>query len=207
MSVILQRGADWFAGIGTAANAGTKVISLSGAVVHPYTVEVPFGTTIGAIIEEIGGGVPDGLAVKAAQFGGPTGAYLIADDLGLAIDYDTLRAAGFIMGSGTIVVITDDTCAVEMAENAMSYVQTQSCGKCVFCREGTLQISEILKDIASGEGRAQDLDLLAELGEAMKVSSICALGRSAANPVLTSMKLFRHEYEAHIKEKRCPGKR
>jgi NADH-quinone oxidoreductase subunit F len=207
VSVILQRGADWFSGIGTVASTGTKVISLSGAVVHPYTVEVPFGTTISTIIQEIGGGVPDGLAVKALQFGGPTGAYLTADDLDLVVDYDALGTAGFIMGSGTIVVIAVDTCAVEMADNAMSYVQTQSCGKCVFCREGTLQISEILKDIARGEGKAQDLDLLAELGDAMKGSSICALGRSAANPVLSSMKLFRHEYEAHINEKKCPGKR
>ena len=206
MSAILQKGADWFSGIGTAASTGTKVMSLSGAVVHPYTVEVPFGTTIGAIIQEIGGGVPDGLAVKALQFGGPTGAYLTADDLDLVVDYDALGAAGFIMGSGTIEVIAGDTCAVEMAENAMSYVQTQSCGKCVFCREGTLQMSEIMKDIVEGKGNAQDLNLLVELGEAMKVSSICDLGRSAANPVLSSMKLFHYEYDAHIKEKRCPRK-
>ena len=111
------------------------------------------------------------------------------------------------MGSGSIEVIADDTCAVEMTDNSMSYVQTQSCGKCVFCREGTLQISEILKDIARGEGKAQDLDLLIELGEAMKIGSICDLGRSAANSVLSSMRLFRHEYDVHIKEKKCPGKR
>jgi NADH-quinone oxidoreductase subunit F len=206
VSAILQKGADWFSGTGTAASTGTKVMSLSGAVVHPYTVEVPFGTTIGAIIQETGGGVPDGLAVKALQFGGPTGAYLTPDDLDLVVDYDALRAEGFIMGSGTVTAIASDTCAVEMAENAMSYVQTQSCGKCVFCREGTLQMSEIMRDIVQGKGNAQDLNLLVELGEAMRVSCICDLGRSAANPVLSSMKLFHHEYDAHIKEKRCPRK-
>jgi NADH-quinone oxidoreductase subunit F len=206
VSAILQKGADWFSGVGTAASAGTKVMSLSGAVVHPYTMEVPFGTTIGAIIQETGGGAPDGLAIKALQIGGPTGAYLTAHDLDLVIDYDALGAEGFIMGSGTVTVIAGDACAVEMAEDAMSYVQSQSCGKCVFCREGTLQMSEIMKDIVQGKGNAQDLNLLVELGEAMKVSSICDLGRSAANPVLSSMKLFHYEYDAHIKEKRCPKK-
>ena len=206
VSAILQKGAEWFSEIGTAASTGTKVMSLSGAIVHPCTVEVPFGTTIGAIIQEIGGGVPDGLALKALQLGGPTGAYLTADDLDLVVDYDALGAEGFIMGSGTVTAIAGDTCAVEMAENAMSYVQNQSCGKCVFCREGTLQISEIMKDIVQGKGNAQDLNLLVELGEAMKVSSICDLGRNAANPVLSSMKLFQCEYDAHIKEKRCPRK-
>jgi NADH:ubiquinone oxidoreductase subunit F (NADH-binding) len=206
VSAILQKGADWFSGIGTAASTGTKVMSLSGAVVHPYTVEVPFGTTIGAIMQETGGGVPDRLAVKALQFGGPTGAYLTPDSLDLIVDYDALGAEGLVMGSGTITAIAGDICAVEMAENAMSYVQTQSCGKCVFCREGTLQMSEIMKDIVRGKGNAQDLNLLVELGETMKVSSICDLGRNAANPVLSSMKLFQCEYDAHIKEKQCPRK-
>lgn len=204
VSAILQRGAEGFADIGSAESPGTKVISLSGAVVHRYTVEVPFGTTLGAVIQEIGGGIPDGGAVKAVQFGGATSAYFGADGLTMPIDYETLRAAGSIMGFQTIEVVADKTCAVEMTEQLMTFLQSQSCGKCVFCREGTLQMSDILKDIVQGEGKTQDLSLLRELGEAIRVGSICGFGQGVANPVLSGMKLFRHEYDVHIKEKRCP---
>jgi NADH-quinone oxidoreductase subunit F len=204
VSAIFERDAEWFSAIGTDTSAGTKVVTLSGDVVHGYTVEVPFGTMLSSLILDIGAGASDGKAIKAVQFGGPTAAYFGLDDLAVPLDYETISASGSIMGSGTINVIAGETCAVEMTEGLMSHVQSQSCGKCVFCREGTLQMSDILKDIAQGEGKAQDIDLLIELGEEMKVGSICGLGRSAANPVLSSIKLFRHDYDVHIKEKRCP---
>jgi NADH-quinone oxidoreductase subunit F len=207
VSAVFQGGGECFSAAGTASSKGSMVISLSGAVVHRCTVEVPLETTLGDIIYEIGGGVPDSGSVKAAQFGGPTGPYLSVDDLSLTLACGSLATEASVGGSGSIDVIADDACAVEMTDNLMSYVQTQSCGKCVFCREGTLQISEILRDVAQGEGKTQDLDLLMELGEAMKIGSICALGKSAANSVLSSMRLFRHEYDAHVKEKKCPRKR
>ena len=182
------------------------MITLSGAVVHRYTVEVPLETTLGDIICEIGGGVPDSGSVKAAQFGGPTGTYLSARDLIRDLGFYSFAIAGPIGGPGSIEVIADGTCAVEMTDSAMSYIQAQSCGKCVFCREGTLQISQILNDVARGEGEVGDLDFLVELAEAMKVSSLCDLGRSAAHAVLSSIELFRHEYDVHTREKRCPLK-
>jgi NADH-quinone oxidoreductase subunit F len=204
VSAILERGADWFSGTGTEKSTGGKVVTLSGAVVHGYTVEVPFGTALASVIREIGGGVPGGGTIKAVQFGGPTGAYFGKDDLDLAIDYETLRAAGSVMGFATVEVVADGTCAVEMTAQLMEYLQGQSCGKCVFCREGTFQMSDILKDIVRSEGKTQDLDLMVELGEEMRMGSICGFGRSAANPVLSSISLFRQEYDAHIKGKRCP---
>ncbi|HVN97388.1 MAG TPA: NADH-ubiquinone oxidoreductase-F iron-sulfur binding region domain-containing protein [Syntrophorhabdaceae bacterium] len=202
VAAFLQRGAAWFAGIGTTASAGSKVIDLAGEMVHQYTVEVPFGTTLSDVVRQIGG-VSAGEPIKAVQFGGPTGSFFSADDSGLTIDYGNLDVTGSTMGSGRISVIAHDACAVEMTEHVMSYLQTQSCGKCVFCREGTLQISEILEDVARGEGRPQDIDLLTELGEAMRAPSLCGLGRNASNPVLSSIRLFRHEYDAHIKQKKC----
>jgi NADH-quinone oxidoreductase subunit F len=169
-------------------------------------VEVPFGTTIGDIVNKIGGGAPNGGFIEAVQVGGTTGTYSNFRDPGLALDGDCFPIAGSIGGSGSIEVMTDDICAVEMADSNMLYVQTQSCGKCLFCREGTLQISEILKDIVRGEGEIGDLDLLIELSEAMNVSSLCGVGRSAASAILSSVELFRHEYNVHIREKKCPLK-
>ncbi len=198
--VIFEKGARLFIDSGPA----TKVVSLSGAVAHPYTVEVPLGTTLETIICGIGGGVPDEGIAKAVQFGGPTGVYLGADSLNTAVGHDALRAVGSMMGSGAIEVIAEGTCAVEMAEGVVSYIQRQSCGKCVFCREGTIQMSEIIGNIARAAGGATDLELLVELGEEMKVNSLCGVGRSAANPVLSSIQLFREEYDAHIKDKQCP---
>lgn len=203
VSAILTKGAGWLSATGTAASSGSKVLTLSGAVLHGYTVEVPFGTGLAGVVSAIGG-TPEGKTIKAVQFGGPTGRYIGAAGLDVAIDFETLETPDSIMGSGSIEVIAGDTCAVEMTEDLMSYVHSQSCGKCVFCREGTFQISDILKDIAEGEGKQQDLDLLTELAEEMRVGTICGLGRSAANPVLSSLKLFGSEYEAHIREKRCP---
>ena len=206
VSAILQRGAEWFSAVGTASSKGSKVITLSGTVVHGYTVEIPFGSTLGDIVYNAGGGVPNSGSVKAVQVGGPTGTYLSARDLSRDLGFDSFAIAGSIAGLGSIEVIANDTCAVEMTDSAMSYTQTQSCGKCVFCREGTLQISQILNDVARGESEVGDLDLLVELAEAMKVSSLCDLGRGAARAVLSSIELFRHEYDVHTREKRCPLK-
>jgi NADH-quinone oxidoreductase subunit F len=138
------------------------------------------------------------------QFGGPTGAYFPADSLDIHIDYETVKEAGSIIGSGTVGVFDSDSCAVEMTKDILSYIQTQSCGKCVFCREGSYQMADILKDISEYMAKPQDLDLLIDLGEKMKIGCICGLGRTAPNPVLSSIKFFRDEYNVHIKEKRCP---
>jgi NADH-quinone oxidoreductase subunit F len=204
VSAIFQNGAEWFSNIGTAKSKGTKVITLSGDITHRYTVEVPFGTTLLGIVENIGGGVPDGKAVKAVQLGGPTGALFAADSLDVPVDYESMGQLGSIIGSGTLKVFDSDSCAVEMTRDITSYIHTQSCGKCVFCREGSLQLSDILQDIAECKGKPQDLDLLVELGEAMKTGCICSIGQTAANPVLSSIKLFHSDYDAHIREQRCP---
>jgi NADH-quinone oxidoreductase subunit F len=204
-SAIFQKGWEWYSGFGTEKSKGAKVITLSGNVVHPYTVEVPFGTSFRSIAEEIGGGVSNGKTIKAVQFGGPTGQYFAGDSLDIPVGYETIEKAGSIIGSGTVKVFDSDSCAVEMTTEILSYIQTQSCGKCVFCREGTYQMADILKDISENKGKPQDLDLLMELGEAMKIGCICSLGRTAPNPVLSSMKLFRHEYDHHIKVKKCPA--
>jgi NADH-quinone oxidoreductase subunit F len=203
-SAIFQKGWQWYSGFGTEQSKGAKVITLSGNVVHPYTVEVPFGTSLRSIVEGIGGGVSNGKTIKAVQFGGPTGYYMTADSLDIPVDYEAIKQAGSIIGSGTVKVFNSDSCAVEMTTEIMSYLQTQSCGKCVFCREGTYQMADILKDISENRGKPQDLDLLMDLGEAMKIGCICGLGRTAPNPVLSSIRLFRNEYDRHIKEKRCP---
>jgi len=204
VSAIFQNSAEWFSGFGTERSKGTKIITLSGNVIQKYTVEVPFGTTLRSIVEDIGGGVPDGKKIKAVQFGGPTGAYLTADSLDMPVGYEAAEKVGSIIGSGTVEVFDSDSCAVETARDIITYIQTQSCGKCVFCREGSYQMSDILQDIAEGKGEPGNLDLLIELGEAIRVSCICGLGRNAPNPVLSSIKLFRSDYDAHIKEKRCP---
>jgi len=204
VSAIFQKGPEWYSGFGTEQSRGTKVVTLSGNVAHKYTVEVPFGTTLQSVVMGIGGGVPNGKNIKAVQFGGPTGAYFNADSLNIGIDYETMEEAGSIIGSGVVEVFDSGSCAVEMARDVSYYIQTQSCGKCVFCREGSYQMYDILKDISEYKGRPQDLDLLAELGEAMATGCICGLGSTAPNPVLSSIKLFSDDYEAHIKDKRCP---
>ena len=204
VSAIFQNGPEWYSGFGTKQSRGTKVITLSGSVAHKYTVEVPFGTTLQSVVVGIGGGVPNGKNIKAVQFGGPTGVYFNADSLNIGIDYETTEEASSIIGSGVVEVFDSGSCAVEMARNVSYYIQTQSCGKCVFCREGSHQMYDILKDISEYRGRPQDLDLLAELGEAMATGCICGLGSTAPNPVLSSIKLSSDDYEAHIKDKRCP---
>ena len=204
VSAIFQNGSQWYSCFGTERSKGAKVMTLSGNVIHKYSVEVPFGTTLRSIVEDIGGGVSGGKNIKAVQFGGPTGNYFTVDSLDIHVDYETIGEAGSIIGSGTVEVFDGGSCVVEMTKDVISYIQTQSCGKCVFCREGSYQMADILKDISEYMGKPQDLDLLIELGEEMKICCLCGLGRNAPNPVLSSIKLFRNEYDAHIKGKRCP---
>jgi len=206
VSAILEKGAEWYAGFGTEQSRGTKVFSLSGKVMHPGLIEVPMGTSLREIVYDIGGGLADGKVLKALQIGGPAGGYLPASSLGLSIDDEHLSAAGTIVGSGSIRVIDGDACIVEQAKYSLSFLQSESCGKCVFCREGTMQMAEILADITESRGRTHDVDLLQELGEGMKVGAQCDLGKTAPNPVLTAIRYFREELEAHIKERRCQAR-
>jgi len=205
VTAIFQYGPEKIAGIGTENSKGTKVVSLSGNGPTKCTVEVPFGISFRDIIEqaEI---IADVGPIKGVQFGGPTGSIFPGDNLDIALDYETIKGESFI-GSGSFEVIDDTACAVEMAMKKISYLHEQSCGKCVFCREGTFQMSEILEDVSKGNGGSQDIDMLIEIGEQMQTGCICDLGRRAPNPVLTSIEHFRNEYEDHIRKKRCPAKR
>ena len=204
VSAILQKGAKWYSGYGTEQSKGTKVFTLAGKVTRTGLIEVPMGITLRQIIYDIGGGIPDGKDFKAVQIGGSSGGCLPASALDLPVDYEHLTDAGSIMGSGSIVVADSDTCMVDLAKHSLSFTQAESCGECVLCREGTLQLLEILKDITESRGKPEDIDLLLELGEGMKLGSLCALGRTAPNPVLTTIQNFREEYITHIKRKRCP---
>jgi NADH-quinone oxidoreductase subunit F len=202
---IIQRGAVWFAGLGTAGSGGTKIFSVVGKINNTGLVEVPVGTPLGNIIYDIGGGVPKGKEFKAAQIGGPSGGCIPRQHLNVPIDYNTLQELGAIMGSGGLVVCDEDTCMVELARYFLSFVQEESCGKCVPCRVGTKAMLETLERICAGEGREGDVEYLIELAGEIKRSSLCALGGTAPNPVLTTIRYFRHEYDAHIREKRCPA--
>ena len=206
VSAVMEKGAEWYAGFGTEQSRGTKVFTLSGKVMHPGLIEVPMGTPLREIVYDIGGGIPDGKALKAMQIGGPTGGYLPASSLDLPVDYEHLSAAGTLMGSGSILVIDGDACIVDQAKCSLSFIQNESCGKCVFCREGTMQMAEILTDITEGRGKTHDIDLLLELGEGLKLGAQCDLGRTAPNPALTAIRYFREELEAHIKERRCQAR-
>jgi NADH:ubiquinone oxidoreductase subunit F (NADH-binding) len=206
VSAILEKGAEWYAGFGTEQSRGTKVFSLSGKVMHPRLIEVLMGTPLREIVYDIGGGIPDGKALKAMQIGGPTGGYLPASSLDLSVDYEHLSAAGTTMGSGSILIIDSDACIVHQAKCSLSFIQNESCGKCVFCREGTMQMAEILTDITEGRGKTHDIDLLVELGEGLKLGAQCDLGRTAPNPIFTAIRYFREELEAHIKDRRCPAR-
>jgi NADH-quinone oxidoreductase subunit F len=204
ITVIFQYGPERISGTGTENSKGTKIISLSGNGSKKYTIEIPFGTSLDTIVERLAT-IADAGNIKAVQFGGPTGSYFRRDDLDIALDYEAINERS-VIGSGTLELIDDTACTVEMAMRKISYLREQSCGKCVFCREGTFQMSDILEDICKGNGGPQDIDMLNEIGEQMKTGCICDLGRTAANPVLSSIELFRDEYEIHIKEKRCPAK-
>ncbi len=207
VSAIFQDTPDLVSSVGAGKSKGTKIITLDGDVTHKYTVEVPFGTSLLTMVKDIGGGVPGGRDIKAIQFGGPCGAYFSGDSLNIPISYETVEEAGSIIGSGTIIVHAGGSCAVEMARDAMAYLQAESCGKCVFCREGTYQMLDILGDITDNKGKPEDLELLAKLAEGMRTGSICGLGINAANPVTSSIRLFQSDYDCHIKDKKCPAKK
>ena len=202
---IINNGAEVYSAIGTEKSKGTKVFALTGKINNTGLVEVPMGITLREIIYDIGGGIRDGKELKAVQTGGPSGGCIPADLLDLPIDYESLTEVGAMMGSGGMVVMDESTCMVDVARFFLSFTQSESCGKCTPCREGTKRMLEILDRICAGEGREGDLELLEELGNHIKETSLCQLGGSAPNPVLSTLKYFRAEYEAHIKEKRCPA--
>lgn len=202
---IIERGADWFASIGTETSKGTKIFSLVGKVKNTGLVEVPMGMTIKELVYEVGGGGQDGKKIKAIQIGGPSGGCIPEELFHLPIDYESLTSAGAIMGSGGMIVMDEDTCMVDVAKYFLNFTQDESCGKCVPCRVGTRQMKEILAKITEGKGTMKDLETLEALAHTVKNASLCGLGQTAPNPVLTTLKYFRHEYEAHIIEKRCPA--
>jgi NADH-quinone oxidoreductase subunit F len=203
--VIINAGAAHFASIGTERSKGTKVFSLVGKVVNTGLVEVPMGTTLREIVFDIGGGIPNKRKFKAVQTGGPSGGCIPENLLDLKVDFDSLSQAGSMMGSGGLIVMDDRTCMVEIARYYVNFLAGESCGKCVPCREGIRHFLEILTRICQGAGRLNDLDLLAEISTILQEGSLCALGRTAANPVLSTLKHFREEYLAHINEHRCPA--
>ena len=202
---IIRRGSDWFQGLGTDTSKGTKIFSLVGKIANTGLVEVPMGITLREIVYGVGGGIPDKRDFKAIQIGGPSGGCLPAKLLDLPVDYESLTAAGAMMGSGGMIVMDDKTCMVDVAKYFLNFLQDESCGKCVSCREGTQRMYEIVKGITEGKGKESDLDLLEEVANVCKDASMCALGQTAGNPILTTLRYFRHEYEAHILDKRCPA--
>jgi len=201
--VIISSGAEWYASIGTEKSKGTAVFALTGKIANAGLVEIPMGVTLRELIFEIGGGIPGGKRFKAVQTGGPSGGCLPASLLDSPVDYESLTAVGSIMGSGGMVVMDEDNCMVDMVRFFLSFTQLESCGKCIPCRWGTKQMLDILEDIASGRGRPGDIELLQELAESVKDGSLCGLGQTAPNPVLTSIRYFRDEYEEHIKRHHC----
>ena len=200
-----MNGADWFRSIGTEGSPGTKAFALTGSVKNTGLIEVPMGTNLRKIVYDIGGGIKNEEQFKAIQIGGPSGGCLISTDLDLPLDFDSLKKRGAMIGSGGLVVMDIHTCMVEVARFFMNFTQNESCGKCVPCREGTMRMLEILERIVNGNGTLEDLDLLQELGETISDTALCGLGKSAALPVLSTLKVFREEYEAHVIEKRCPA--
>ena len=202
---IIENGAEWFAGIGTEKSRGTAVFALAGKVVNTGLVEVPMGTTLRQVIFDVGSGIPGGKQFKAVQIGGPSGGCLPESALDLPVDFDSLTEAGAMMGSGGMVVLDEDDCMVEIARYFLEFTQRESCGKCTFCRLGTRQMLAILDDITRGQGKEEDIDTLMMLAEAVRAGSLCGLGKTAPNPVLTTLRYFEDEYRAHIREGRCPA--
>lgn len=202
---IILNGPEWFASMGTEKSKGTKVFALGGKITNTGLVEVPMGTTLREIVEEIGGGIPNGKKFKAAQTGGPSGGCIPASLIDTPIDYDNLLEIGSMMGSGGLIVMDEDTCMVDLAKFFLEFTVDESCGKCAPCRIGTVRMLEILNKITEGNGEMEDLDKLEELANYIKSASLCGLGQTAPNPVLSTLRYFRDEYEAHIKEKRCPA--
>jgi len=203
--LIINKGADWYSKIGTKSSKGTKIFSLVGKINNTGLVEVPMGISLREIIYEIGGGIKDNKKFKAVQTGGPSGGCIPAEMLDLPIDFDTLTKAGSMMGSGGMIVMDEDTCMVDVARYFLQFTQEESCGKCVPCRLGTRQLYEILTRITKGQGEPEDLKRLKDLAKTVKTGSLCGLGQTAPNPVLTTLKYFRHEYEAHIFRHECPA--
>ncbi|MFO7957100.1 MAG: NADH-quinone oxidoreductase subunit NuoF [Candidatus Brocadiia bacterium] len=203
--VIIERGADWFSSIGSEGSKGTKVFSLVGKVKNTGLVEVPMGITLREIIYDIGGGIQGDKEFKAVQTGGPSGGCIPAEYLDLEVDFDRLTEVGSMMGSGGMIVMDEDSCMVDVARYFLNFLTEESCGKCTPCREGNKRMLQILERICGGEADMADLELLEDLADVVKTTSLCALGTSAPNPVLSTIKYFRDEYEAHIKEKRCPA--
>ena len=203
ISQLILKGSDWFSNIGTDASKGTKVFALTGDVNNVGLVEVPIGTALGKIVYDIGGGIPKGKRFKMAQIGGPSGGCIPVEHLNVPIDYDTIKKLGAIMGSGGLIVMDEDKCAVDIARFFMDFCQEESCGKCTPCREGTKRMLEILTNICEGTGKEGDIKLLEEMGEVIKDASLCGLGQTAANPVLSTIRYFREEYESHIRDKKC----
>ena len=203
---IINRGSKWFAGIGTEKSKGTKVFSLVGKVKNTGLVEVPMGMTLRRIIDEIGGGIPDGKRFKAVQTGGPSGGCIPDEHLDARVDFDELTKLGSMMGSGGMIVMDEDTCMVRVAKYFTEFLQKESCGKCTACREGLSQMLHILDRITRGEGEVGDLEELGTLAELLEGTALCALGKTAANPVMSTLRYFRDEYDAHILDRRCPAK-
>jgi NADH-quinone oxidoreductase subunit F len=203
---VFQKGADSYASVGTEQSKGTKVFVLGGSVKNQGLVEVPMGTTVRQVVNDMGEGVAGGKGLKAVQVGGPTGGWLSGADLDLPLDYEHLKESGNIMGSGSIFVADENACAVDLAKNALLWIEKESCGKCVFGREGTLQLALMLNDITEGMGKKEDVEVLEEFGEGMKEGAFCNFGRTAANPVLTTIKYFKDEYVEHIINHNCPAK-
>ena len=202
---IILRGPEWFSSMGTEKSKGTKVFALGGKIRNTGLVEVPMGTTLREIVEEIGGGVPNGKKFKAAQTGGPSGGCIPAEHIDIEIDFDNLVAIGSMMGSGGLIVMDEDNCMVDIAKFFLAFTVDESCGKCAPCRIGTKRLSEMLDKITSGQGTLEDLDKIQDLCNHIKTNSLCALGQTAPNPVLSTLRYFREEYEAHVVEKRCPA--
>ncbi|MBR3098613.1 MAG: NADH-quinone oxidoreductase subunit NuoF [Clostridia bacterium] len=202
---IILKGADWFRSIGTERSTGTKVFALGGKINNTGLVEIPMGTPLRTIIEDIGGGIPNGKKFKAVQTGGPSGGCIPASLLDIPVEYDTLTSVGAMMGSGGMIVLDEDNCMVDIARFFLDFTVDESCGKCTPCRIGTRRMLEILERIVNGKGEEGDIEKLENLAENIKNSALCGLGQTAPNPVLSTIKFFRDEYEAHIREKRCPA--
>ena len=202
---IILKGADWFASMGTEKSKGTKVFALGGKIKHTGLVEIPMGTTLREVIEEIGGGIPNGKKFKAAQTGGPSGGCIPAEHFDIPIDYDNLISIGSMMGSGGLIVMDEDTCMVDIAKFFLEFTVDESCGKCTPCRVGTKRLLEMLDKITQGKGTMADLDKMEQLCYYIKDNALCGLGQTAPNPVLSTLRYFRHEYEAHVKDKTCPA--
>ena len=203
--IILTKGAEWFASIGTERSKGTKVFALAGKINNVGLIEVPMGTTLREVIYEIGGGIKGGKKFKAVQTGGPSGGCLVTPNLDIQLDFDSLKKVGAMIGSGGLVVMDDKSCMVEVARFFMNFTQNESCGKCVPCREGTKRMLEILERIVNGNGQEGDIELLLELADTISSTALCGLGKTAAFPVVSTIKNFREEYEAHIRDKKCPS--